>query len=184
MARPSDEEIQARQAVEHPNEIRMPDGRPPRFEVWRCEYVPREAYRDQTGLQHGGHVVFERIVVEAYARAEQYEGYGGTWHMAGLWCVETTGDKRRRFKRSQELVDYSGGASYRELDSDLKARADAARAAMESGDEALIAFLRPDPWEGKGHWQRKPYFGKDEATAHGYVTPDGEPVTQLDPELR
>jgi hypothetical protein len=180
--RPTDEEIRERELVEHPLAERMPDGGPPRWEVWRCSHE-REAYADQTGLKHGGYVVYERIIVEAYARAEQYEGYGGTWHMSDFWVVETSGDKRRRFRRRQELVDYSGGASYSELDSDLKSRAQAARAAMDSGDEALIAFLRPEPYEGKGLWQRKPWIG-DDGLAKGYVTPDGQAVRQLDPDLR
>lgn len=84
---------------------------PPRIiELWRVEYK-KDAYEDQTGAKHWGHVVYEQVVVEEIGRFDQYEYYGKEWVKdAGIYAIEP--ETGRKFKGSQNLVDYYGGRGW------------------------------------------------------------------------
>lgn len=79
-------------------------------ELWRTTYV-KDAYEDQTGAKHYGNVVHEQIIVTEVARFAQYEGYGQKWYPdVGIAAVDESG---RIFHYYANLVDYSGGGSWR-----------------------------------------------------------------------
>lgn len=121
-------------------------------ELWRCDYV-KDAYTDQTGAKHWGNVVYERCVVvdtgmrfhvetgynvsgektagRIYIRAERVRRQGG-----GLRLVE--GDE---FRYSPELVDYSGGGSWRNMSEPVD---DRKRGWWKSPPRNLAGYVHPD----------------------------------------
>jgi hypothetical protein len=125
-------------------------------ELWRVEYVPNEAYVDQTGKSQSGHVVYERaIVVMTDQRFPIETGYNIrgeetagriALRPTGICDGLLTGDE---FRYYPNMIDYHGGGSWRNE--------------TEPSDQG----------KDRGWWQRVP------VRLDGYVFPDGTPARRV-----
>jgi hypothetical protein len=87
-----------------------PDPVPSTHEVWREAYV-KDAYADQTGRRHWGHVVHARIVLTETRRFPVTEPYSGeTYEDAGIVAEDEHG---REFRYTPNLTDYHGGGMWK-----------------------------------------------------------------------
>jgi hypothetical protein len=124
------------------------------IELWRTNYV-KDAYEDQTGRKHWGHVVYEQVAVED--TGERFDVDDGYSKHPGLGKVYRQADPEgdRRFGLYPETVSYTGGTHVR------------------------LLFDRPTCGDGSpdrtyGYWIRAP------RSAKGYCYPDGSgPVTPV-----
>jgi len=96
------------------------------------KYEPRDAYRDQTGMPHSGHIVYERIIVtETGERYDVDDGYS-VHPNHGRVCVADDG---RRFRLHSETVEYSGGTHI----------------AQEDKPEGQEGYWQTPPWLPSGY---------------------------------
>jgi hypothetical protein len=83
----------------------------PEHEVWRAEYLAKDAYTDQTGLSHSGYIVHAQIILRETGRFNVYEAYSKKdYPTAGVIAVDEHG---REFRYTPNLVDYWGGGSWK-----------------------------------------------------------------------
>lgn len=87
----------------------MSDGK--LHEVWRVGYV-KDAYVDQTGKGHWGHVVRERQVIQEVGRFAMDDGYGTHYPDAGI--IATNPLNGHEFRYHPNLVDYAGGGVWKD----------------------------------------------------------------------
>jgi hypothetical protein len=99
------DEIKAREAIEHP----LRAGEEILMEAWLTSYE-KEAYTDQLGISHYAQVVYDRQIIRIVAKAEQYEYYGKEFYLSDSIGYSQDG---RKWRWRQELVSYSGGGSWK-----------------------------------------------------------------------
>ena len=88
----------------------MNDDETKMHEVWREEYV-KDAYSDQTGAKHWGHVVHSRMLLRETGRFACEEPYSGkVYPEAGIIAVDGLG---REFRYTPNMTDYHGGGRWK-----------------------------------------------------------------------
>ena len=126
------------------------------IELWRCNYV-KDAYHDQTGKGHWGHVVYERCVVVSTGQRFPIEtGYKikGEETAGRIYLrPERVGPHRLllgdEFRYYPNMIDYSGSGTWRNETN------------------------RDDQAKERGWWKEPP------RNSAGYVFPDGTPARRV-----